>query len=42
VAIAGWVKDDRAGELVMQQECRDRERTARSLADRYCVEVHLA
>jgi CHAD domain-containing protein len=42
VAMAGWAKDDRTGELVMRQECRDRERTARALADRYCVEVHLA
>jgi hypothetical protein len=41
VAMAGWAMDDRTGELVMREECQDRERTARALADRYYVEVHL-
>lgn len=42
VAMAGWAKDDVSGEMVMLQECRNRERTARALADRFCVEVHLS
>jgi CHAD domain-containing protein len=42
MAMAGWAKDDIAGELVMRQECLDRERTALALADRFCVEAHLA
>jgi CHAD domain-containing protein len=41
VAMAGWAKDDVTGEMAMQRECRDRERTARALANTFYMQAHL-
>jgi CHAD domain-containing protein len=41
VAMAGWAKDDVTGGRLMLQECRDREQTARALANTFCLRVRL-